>query len=378
MMKKQIESIKDKVSPHTIKKIELIEKYVEDWSHKLLNYPKCKGVIFIDCMCNSGVYLDDKGNEIVGTPVRVAKYLSNIMEKHLDKHAILYFNDLYIEKIEELKNHLPQNTDNFEIMTSTGDANDILKDIATNLSDKKEFHCLLVYDPYTASIDWDALNPFLNNWGEVIINHMVSDTIRGVSQAKNPATISKYEKTYRTSFEELIFFENDRNTYEKRIQEIIKELHRNKNKKYFIASFPFFNTRNVVIYNLIHGSSNIEGFKLFKKTAWKIFGGKSSSKDTYGIENQLIIDTNKNDKLTTVTDEYCYYVNDIAKYLYDKFENREDVRLEEVWGALDDHPVFPSEGYRPKIKNELRDVYNCKLKKDSIIFGNGGNQHENG
>ena len=43
------------------KKFELIEAYVKEWAPKLLNYHKCNGIVFIDCMCNSGLYKDDNG-----------------------------------------------------------------------------------------------------------------------------------------------------------------------------------------------------------------------------------------------------------------------------------------------------------------------------
>ena len=41
---------------HTIKKFELVEGYVNSWIHKLMNNPDCKEVVFIDCMCNNGIY----------------------------------------------------------------------------------------------------------------------------------------------------------------------------------------------------------------------------------------------------------------------------------------------------------------------------------
>lgn len=68
-------------NPHTIKKFELIEKYVEAWAHKLLQNQYCSGLVFIDCMSNSGEYVDDNGKQVFGTPVRVAKYLRNVMEQ---------------------------------------------------------------------------------------------------------------------------------------------------------------------------------------------------------------------------------------------------------------------------------------------------------
>ena len=76
---KKVETI-TKISPHTVKKFELIEKYVDEWARKILGFngvnglPGSKGVIYIDCMCNSGVYEVD-GKLVEGTALRVAKSL---------------------------------------------------------------------------------------------------------------------------------------------------------------------------------------------------------------------------------------------------------------------------------------------------------------
>ena len=101
--KKAPESATNIAHPHTIKKFDLIEAYVKAWAQKLIHYPKCNGIVFIDCMCNSGVYKDDNGNAVSGTPIRVANYLSEIMNTYPDKQAWCFFNDLSAEKIEVLK-----------------------------------------------------------------------------------------------------------------------------------------------------------------------------------------------------------------------------------------------------------------------------------
>ena len=49
------------VSPHTVKKFELISEYTKSWIQKLMNYSRCDGVVYIDCMSNSGVYHDGDG-----------------------------------------------------------------------------------------------------------------------------------------------------------------------------------------------------------------------------------------------------------------------------------------------------------------------------
>lgn len=351
---------------HTLKKFELIEGYAKAWAQKLLNYKECNGIVFIDCMCNSGVYRDGKGKQVFGTPIRIANYLSEIMVNYPYKQAWCYFNDRSTEKIETLKNHLPSKTDNFHIVTETIDGNALLKSIGNFQGPR--LHNLLVYDPFEAAIDWEALIPFINNWSDIIINHMVSDSIRAIPQVKRTPAIAKYERTYLTTLQELTTFGGDREAYERRIQDIMKALHSESGKHYYIASFPFFNTRNALVYDLILGTGNIEGFKLFKTTAWHTFGGKSSTKNTHGAENQLMLGLAGEGVSTTKTDENCYYPQDIVKYLHEKFKSQENVTLDEVWNALDEHPVFPSEGYRTQIKSGLTTIYGDTVAKTSITF----------
>jgi three-Cys-motif partner protein len=367
MTHNNIQATIDTAHPHTIKKFELIEAYVKGWAQKLLNYQECNGIVFIDCMSNSGIYQDNSGNEVIGTPIRVSKYLSETMKSYPSKKAQLYFNDLSAKKIDILKKHIPPDTDNFHVETRTGDGNAFLKTI--KIPQTIRFHYLIVYDPYEASIDWGALMPFINNWGDIIINHMVSDSIRAISQVKRASAIEKYEQTYLSKMHELAILGSDKDVFENRIQEIMKALRNDSKKRYYIASFPFFNMRNTVVYNLILGSGNIAGFKLFKQTAWKIFRGKSSGKNTHGKEKQLTLGIVEGESAgETLTDEYCYYVKDIAKYLYSEFKGKADVPLTNLWKALDEHPVFPSEGYSREIKKILEDDYSCNISKSSITF----------
>ena len=94
---KQLISI---AKPHTIKKFELIESYIETWVQKLLNNPKCKRIVFIDCMCNSGVYQTTEGETVYGTPVRVARILRDAAGQYPSKQIYIYLNDNDSEKIE--------------------------------------------------------------------------------------------------------------------------------------------------------------------------------------------------------------------------------------------------------------------------------------
>ena len=268
-------SVISKASPHTIKKFELIEEYIKSWAQKLMLNNSCNGLIFIDCMCNSGIYTDDAGEIVKGTAVRVSEALLEVARTYTDKTVYIYLNDKDAKRVDELEKHLPQNERNFQIVTSRLDAHELLKTIGPQLCQTGHLHYFLLYDPYDASIDWEALLPFFRNWGEVMINHMVSDPVRAITRAKRKTTKEKYENTYLEDFEKLVPFGSDKAAYEARVEEIISSLH--GTRRYYVAAFPFYNTNNSHMYNLIQCTSHKEGFKLYKKSAWKVFGAQSST-----------------------------------------------------------------------------------------------------
>ena len=332
----------DTAHPHTIKKFELIEEYIKSWSQKLMLYENCNTLVFIDCMCNCGVYFDDDGNLIDGTSVRVANALLNVAIKYPCKMVQLYLNDINKEKVEELRKHIPANERNFQIITTDLDAGVLLRTIGPQLYNAGHLHYFLLYDPYNATIDWAALIPFFRNWGEVMINHMVSDPVRAITSAKRQTTKEKYENTYLEAFAELVPYGSNKQAYEKRVEEIIEALKGPRN--YYVSAFPFYNSQNSQVYSLVHCTSSREGFKLYKKSAWKVFGDQSSTKKTHGEDGQLVLnlDPNVGSVVTTSTDESCFTVHDITKYLQKSFSGRKGVHIEEMWALLDEHPIFPS------------------------------------
>lgn len=357
----------NKAKPHTIKKFELIERYVETWAQKLLQNQNCDRLVFIDCMSNSGEY-DDNGKRVYGTPVRVANCLHEVAGQYFYKQIDLYFNDLSKARTEHLKGLLPKERKNFHCHVSTEDGNVLIKRLGVEMAGWRNTHCLLVYDPYDAAIDWEAIFPFVNSWSEVILNHMVSDPVRAVKTVKRASTRTKYEQTYLTEFENLMSFGSDKEAYEERLKKIIKALRQNQTRQYYVAAFPFFNGKNVMLYELLHCTSNIEGFKLYKQSAWKTFGGKSSTKNTHGSESQMALDFGDEDFSNTKKEEFCYYVKDIAEYLARKFRGEKDVPLERIWGDLDNHPIFPADGYRKEIKKELKQNYGATITRSTISF----------
>lgn len=373
MTKKSDVEIITEAKPHTIKKFELIERYVDEWARKILGFEGVngrdgsKGVIYIDCMSNSGVYKDIEGKLVGGTALRVAKKLNDIIPNYPGKHAILIFNDLVPEKIQFLKEEIDRsNLANIEVYFKNEDCNALLRGL--NLEGfKKQYNTLLLYDPYNAFIDWDAVTPYLNRWGEVIINHMVSDTSRGASQAKNPAVIARYTETYQNDIQTIIEMGKNKKELNDVVISIINNRFMRPSSQKYIASFPFFTRSNGLLYNLIHCCSNIEGIKLFKKVAWKTFGDKSSLKNTHGNELQTHIDLFGTGIAESETDEDCYFVEDIAKYIYKNYGSKGSVSLSEIYEDLDKHPIFPSDGYKLDIKDALRQIYCVEFHRDGTV-----------
>jgi len=367
---KKVEIITE-AKPHTIKKFELIEKYVEAWAYKILNYhgnpgyAPASGVIFIDCMSNSGVYKDINGNRVEGTALRVAQCLNKVFANYPSKKAILIFNDLESARVDCLKSEIEKlQLNHVEVYYKNQDCNAFLRELDLE-SYKNKYHTLLLYDPYNASIDWDAITPYLNRWGEVIINHMSSDTIRGISQAKKTGAVARYEETYRSSVESLL--NASRDDLDKIVVSIIQNnVHKSS---YYVSPFAFYNRTNGKLYSLIHCSASVEGIKLYKKVAWQTFGNKSSLKNTHGLENQLTLDLDGNGISDIQTDEQCYFIHDIAKYIHDKYCARGEVGLNEIYDDLDVHPIFPTDGYKDDIKRELKQFFGVKFPKGGkVIF----------
>ncbi len=362
-MSKHDNSIITYAAPHTIKKFELIEAYVDRWSRKILEFDKSKGVIYIDCMSNSGMYFDDNGNPIEGTAIRVAKKLNEIILKYPTKKAVLIFNDISKSRIDFLKKEIEKRDfTNIEVLFYNEDSSQFLNGLA--LDSWNDFNTLLIYDPYKAEIDWQAISRFLNVWGEVIINHMVSDTIRGASQAKKEEVKKRYEETYQKDIETIIEMGKDKKKLEKIIKEIID---RKTDKHHYIASFPFFTRTNGLLYNLIFCSTHIAGLILYKEIVWKTFGDKSSLKNIRDDLNLPCLDFGPEFELNKITDEECYTVSDIAKYIYNKYKTNKTVSLSDIYDDLDKQPIFPSEGYKREIKTELTKL-NVKIMKSSISF----------
>lgn len=359
----------DTAKPHSIKKFEMISSYTDAWARKILGFQKSEGLVYIDCMSNCGYYLDDNSNMVEGTAIKVVKALEKLSENYPQKTIDIYFNDYEQWKVDYLKAAINSlGVKKVEIHYSNLDSSEFLNSLSLKTFSNKS--TLLIYDPFKAAIDWDALQPYLNGWCEVIINHMIHDTTRGAKQAKKQEVIDRYEQTYKCSINEILNICTDRDKLDSIVIDIIEKSVSNNPREHYIASFPFYNRTKGLVYNLLMCTSNIEGMKLYKKVAWKNFGNRSSTKkDFVNTQLQFSFDDGS---IEMETDEHCYNITDIAMYVYNKYHTSGKVLLDIVYYDLDRHPIFPTDGYKNDIKNELKSLYGVSFQhingKQYVLF----------
>ena len=74
-----------------------------------------------------------------------------------------------------------------------------------------------------------------------------------------------------------------------------------------------------------------------------------------------MLDLEGSGMITTQTDESCFTVFDIAKYIQYRFKGKRNVPLEEVYRSLESHPIFPADGYRTQIKDYLKSDFGAEI-----------------
>ncbi|MBQ6970901.1 MAG: three-Cys-motif partner protein TcmP [Synergistaceae bacterium] len=127
-MSRETDGIIDEVSPHTVKKFELVEGYVRDWKEIMLNNSSCGELIFIDCMSNSGEYKHrETGETVYGTPVRINRLLREAASRYPRKNVSVIFNDKSAWKIAHLKALIPEGSGNYHVSFLNEDCNVLLR-----------------------------------------------------------------------------------------------------------------------------------------------------------------------------------------------------------------------------------------------------------
>lgn len=94
---------------------------------------------------------------------------------------------------------------------------------------------------------------------------------------------------------------------------------------------------------------------------------KSENKASYFGQTVLDLSGDSLD-IETQTDPNCYFTQDIAKYVQKHFSGQQNVKNSDIWDLLDEHPIFPTDGYKNEIKKILVSDYGATKKRSTMSF----------
>lgn len=381
---------KDGIHVGTKDKLDILENYITAWMMKILqanyNGRTYSGVVFIDCMCSSGMYIDDD-NQVVtlGTSIRAAKrFITNKKNRFNDKDFTLILNDIDHDsvlcqkcRIEGLNDH-----DLISSFYYEKDVSKFLTDETVFNHISKDNHVLLFYDPYAADIRWNEIKTFieeLNNRHirfDIILTHFhQNDTQRALyagNRLTNPLSILKYEQTYLLSIDELYDALDKLDSVEKslwfrdRIIHIMSnQLGLNINQ---IAYAPIFNSMNKDVYDIVCYSKSMKGKLLFKQVMFD--NNKEDKKTQNGYQVKALFDfddeeTNYLQDRKEHSEKYIYYSLDhYARTIAKKFNKKNYVTFQELKNYLDNHPYI-------NFENTKIELYNLLKKNHNVIISTG-------
>ena len=93
-------------------------------------------------------------------------------------------------------------------------------------------------------------------------------------------------------------------------------------------------------------------------------------KNTHNKSNQMSFRISDTGEMIfeVESDESCYNLQDVARYVYKKFQGKKDVPNEEIWEYLSEHPIFPVLNYKNKIKDVLKNEFGVKTSRNTMSF----------
>lgn len=263
------EAILTKKKEQTHYKIEYVRKYVEKWIHVASNMKDTDNIVFIDCMCNAGVYYDGD----LTTSMEVLKIFLDNAKKYPNKKFLLLLNDKYESSIENTKKIISyivnnpdyKNINNVKYDATYLDVNVYLEMILLNnkykmLSYKNTMKILYV-DPYDiGTVKVKNVKLFVEKiYSELIYNISTFDYKLNSSQDKG-----RIKKALGTLYDS-----------SKNLVENISNVFLSGTKLQYKFSYSFKNVKNSEVYQIIFLTPHIRGLELLKDTVWGVFGAES-------------------------------------------------------------------------------------------------------
>ncbi|MGM0285782.1 MULTISPECIES: three-Cys-motif partner protein TcmP [unclassified Enterococcus] len=372
----------------TAHKISFMRKYIDAWYHAVLNYGY-SGVVFIDCMSNCGAY-NDKGHAVNGTSQEAMRsFLSqnNDSYSYKAKSFGIYVNDVDPERIICQQCIWKKTVDEFgekqnvSFCSTNQDVSYFLREEALSIlsdAERTNKHILLFYDPYQAKIDWEGLKPFLISGDvDVILTHFTSDVIRGIKNATSNKAKQKYEETYDMPFEEIKRQITDPNVrslsfLRNRIIDKVSEL----SKKKLVSYGPIFNSRDVVVYDIVLISKAPKTKRLLKSFLYNEYKKNKQNKNKQLPEEKQVFqlalfsftddcaDDYDSQRSSGVSEkDYFYSPEQFAKIIYKQFQGK-IVSNTAYKAFIEGHSFIPPNANQ-QIDPILKNVYQVLIKHKS-------------
>lgn len=257
----------DAIKEQSRKKIELVGEYVDNWLYVVENAKMVNKneIIFIDCMCNSGIYKNnDKGTAIVV----LERFIKHAKEHYGIKYE-LHLNDNDKEKIIFLKNVIKniERPSNVFVYYSNEDVNVYLDSLKKTTKFGKAFTLIFV-DPFNfGTVDINRFCSLLNvTYCEILFNFFTSDIRRNIHNEHAPNKMQKIKASLSDFMS--TNYTNDREC----LNCFIQSLKKCRYIKYTF-SIEFRNKNNQNLYYLVYATPNINGLNKLKESIWKVFKG---------------------------------------------------------------------------------------------------------
>ncbi len=286
--------------PHTKHKIDYVCEYVKEWLYVSCNSEN-ENLNFIDCMSNAGVYADGD----LCTAVEVLKIFCQFAYKNPEKTFNILFNDLSADRIRiakevcnlEIKS-LPKNVN---IFFDNIDVNDYIRTVKGkyNLFTFPS-RTILFVDPFDfRTVNIPTLKQFVQyTYCELIFNMFTSDFVRnGVDSGIAKSLGGNY------------VFANKEELWE----HVAKTLLVGKMKH--CLSYPFRNSKNVELYQILFLTPSDKGLDKLKQAIWNTFNGQEYFKTETVPVGQLSFFTAADDKDSRAKS----YAEEAFMYLSDNY-----------------------------------------------------------
>lgn len=263
-------------------KIKYVTEYVRQWVIISSERSDISEIVFIDCMCNAGVYYDGD----LGTCIEVMQIFAEAAEQHPDKTYILRLNDIDTGKINILKaviTKLRKKQPNFLIYIENKDVNKYLEQINTHKVFGYGKSVVLYVDPYDfGTVHIPKVSAILkNHYCELIFNFFISDYTRNWNTAKERIAACLGNQTVDTKEQLMEYMENQFKV----------------GKIKYGFSYQFKTKTNIELYQIMFFTPNRRGLEVLKDALWKVFNGKFYHRNQSKFnEDQLCMFTQQDER----------------------------------------------------------------------------------